>query len=80
MLQGRHLVPLPSYATLLPVLVLVLGLDRVEWAKDMVTNVCPAISDAWLEDSTTRSAWTRRALLAARWLCCQQVTLAVLHA
>jgi hypothetical protein len=42
------------------------GFDRVEWAKDMVTNVCPAASDAWLEESTTSAWWTRRARLAAK--------------
>ena len=42
------------------------GFDRVEWAKDMLTNVCPAVSDAWLEESTSRAWWTSRALLAAK--------------
>ena len=38
------------------------GFKRKEWAKDMLENVCPAVSDAWLEDRNSR----KRVLLATK--------------
>ena len=42
------------------------GFDRVEWAKDMLENVCPAVEEAWLVNSSRRDHWAGRARLAAK--------------